>query len=71
MPSPNLSNMTLDDLQQMIAQIVDQRIAKYLVLTPSTQPPTHETLASIARHRWTPPPDAPTVVEMLRADRDS
>jgi len=39
MPSPNLSNMTLDDLQQMIAQIVDQRIAKYLVLAPSTQPP--------------------------------
>jgi len=70
MPSPNLSNMTLDDLQQMIAQIVDQRIAKYLVLAPSTQPSTHETLASVARHRWTPPPEAPTVVEMLRADRD-
>jgi len=64
--------MTLDDLQQMIAQIVDKRIAQYLVLDPSsTQPPTHETLASIARHRWTPPPDAPTVVQMLRADRDS
>lgn len=71
MSSPNLSTMTLDDLQQMIAQIVDKRIAQYLVLAPSAQPPTHETLASIARHRWTPPPDAPTVVEMLRADRDS
>jgi hypothetical protein len=63
--------MTLDDLQQMIAQIVDKRIAQYLLLAPSTQPPIHETLASITRHRWTPPPDAPTVVEMLRADRDS
>jgi hypothetical protein len=71
MPSPNLSTITLDELQQMIAQIVDQRIAQYLVLAPSAQPPIHETLASIARHRWTPPPDAPTVVAMLRADRDS
>lgn len=70
MSSSNLSTMTLDDLQQMIAQIVDKRIAQYLVLAPSAQPPIHETLASIARHRWTPPPEAPTVVEMLRADRD-
>lgn len=62
--------MTIDDLQQMIAQIVDQRIAQYLVLAPSEQPPIHETLASIARHRLTPPPEAPTVVKMLRADRD-
>jgi hypothetical protein len=26
MPSPNLSTITLDELQQMIAQIVDQRV---------------------------------------------
>jgi hypothetical protein len=71
MSSPNLSTMTLDDLQQMIAQIVDKRIEQYLMPSPSAQPPIHETLTSIARHRWTPPPDAPTVVEMLRADRDS
>ncbi|WP_169611750.1 hypothetical protein [Nodosilinea sp. P-1105] len=50
--------------------ILGQRIAQHLVPAPSTQPPTHETLASIARHRWTPPSGTPTVVEMLRADRD-
>jgi len=50
---------------------VDKRIEQYLMPSPSAQPPIHETLTSIARHRWTPPPDAPTVVEMLRADRDS
>ncbi len=27
-------------------------------------------MASIDRHRWTPPPGAPSVVELLREDRD-
>jgi len=70
MSPSNLSQMTLDDLQQIIAQIVDERIEQYLASSPLKQPPIKETLSSISQHRWTPPPDAPTVVEMLRSDRE-
>jgi len=70
MSSPKVADMTVADLKALIRQVVREE------LQGEQSPPAidvdklREVMASIDRHRWTPPPGAPSVVELLREDRD-
>lgn len=66
-----VADITLAELRKLITQIVDER----LILWGQTRRTkdyrsVKEILDSIASHRWTPPPGSPSVVEMIREDRD-
>jgi hypothetical protein len=72
MGTERIVDMTVEELKGLIAQIVDERIRQ------GEQPQItvkkrslHEIMDSVDRHRWTPPPGSPSVVEMIREDRDS
>ena len=66
-----ISEMTLDELKALITQTVDQRLSKKTLLERSDDRRSkQEVLESIRRNRWTPPPGAPSTLEMLREDRD-
>ena len=71
MADQKIADMTLSDLEALIAQIVDRRIKKSsLHERPKDTRSREEVLESINRNRWTPPPGAPSTLEMLREDRD-
>jgi hypothetical protein len=71
MADQKIADMTLSDLEALIAQIVDRRIKKNsLHERPKDTRSREEVLESIKRNRWTPPPGAPSTLEMLREDRD-
>lgn len=80
-----IANMTPQELTEMIERVaenaVDRRLRELLgefeiaedELFTDDDPETRtleEIYESIERNRWTPPPSAPTPVEMLREDRD-
>lgn len=64
-----ISEMTVDELKALIAQVVDERLYQTKLSTVN-QPHLREILASIDRHQWTPPPKSPTGSEMIIAERD-
>ena len=66
-----LADLKVSDLRTLITQIVDERLIRWV------QPPhpkdtrsPQEILEAMDRLRWTPPPGSPSVVEMIREDRD-
>ena len=66
-----VADITVAEMRTLITQIVDER----LILWGQTRRTkdsrsVKEILDSIASHRWTPPPGSPSVVEMIREDRD-
>lgn len=80
-----IANMTPQELTEMIERVaenaIDRRLRELLgefeiaedELFIDDDPETRtleEIYESIERNRWTPPPGAPTPVEMLREDRD-
>ncbi len=60
--------MTLDELKESIVETVDRRIQE--IFKPKDERSVEEILEPIERHRWTPPPGAPSTLELLRGDRD-
>lgn len=73
-----IGNMTKEELMRLIDETVDRRLKlllgefefEFLVDEPDNKRSLAEVLASIDRHRWTPPPGTPPVNELLREDRD-
>jgi hypothetical protein len=63
-----ITDMTLDDLQQLIEQTVDRRLGLVQSADKRTMQKINE---SISRNRWTPPPGAKSSLELLREDRDA
>ncbi|HLA44032.1 MAG TPA: hypothetical protein VJZ27_11385 [Aggregatilineales bacterium] len=63
-----IQDMTLEELQNLIEQVVERKLEE----RPGVKDPrsVDEILESIDRNRWTPPPDAPSNLELLREDRD-
>ncbi len=66
-----VADLTVSELRTLITQIVDERLIRWV------QPPhpkdtrsPQEILEAMDRLRWTPPPGSPSVVEMIREDRD-
>lgn len=64
-----IEQMTLEELQAMIEAAIERKLQQRQAGTRDPRPLV-EIMASIDRHRWTPPPDAPSPLELLRQDRD-
>jgi hypothetical protein len=72
MGTERVADMTLEELKGLIAQIVDERIRQgEQPQRPKEKRSVQEILEAMDRLRWTPPPGSPSVVEMIREDRDS
>ena len=66
-----VAELTVGEIRTLIAQIVDERLILWgKTRRTNDSRSVKEILDSIASHRWTPPPGAPSVVEMIREDRD-
>ena len=71
MTSKQAAELTIEELKSMILEVVDARLKNSQnQKNPQNKRSVREVLDSIASHRWTPPPGSPSVVEMLRGDRD-
>jgi hypothetical protein len=70
MPPLKIADMTIADLTQLIQQVVKEQLRTTQQPQPIDPDKLRAIMASIDRHRWTPPPGSPSVVEMLREDRD-
>lgn len=71
MADKQVADLTLEELKGLIAQVVDQRLQYELQPQPSsTKRSLQEIMDSVDSHRWTPPAGSPSVVEMIREDRD-
>lgn len=77
-----IANMTLEELQQLIDERIDERLTHLLgkfeldeeELFADDQPDTRtweQVKQDIERDRWTPPPGAKSSLELLREDRES
>jgi hypothetical protein len=64
--STPISNMTHEDLENLIESIIEKRLSQN---TPKR--PLAEVLDSLDRHIWTPPANGKTSLEYLREDRDA
>ncbi len=63
-----ISDMTLEDLNKHIVEVVDRRIQQFL--KPADKRAVKEINESIRRNRWTPPEGVSSTLELLREDRD-
>lgn len=66
--STPISNMTHEDLENLIESIIEKRLSQK-IHTPKR--PLAEVLDSLDRHIWTPPTNGKTSLEYLREDRDA
>ena len=66
-----VADMTLEELRALIAEEVRHHMRIRVYPRPHSDRTPQEVLESMERNMWTPPPDAPSVVEMIREDRGS
>ncbi|MBZ0275662.1 MAG: hypothetical protein K8I60_05940 [Anaerolineae bacterium] len=77
-----IANMTLEELQQLIDERIDERLTRLLgkfeldeeELFADDEPDTRtweQVKQDIERDRWTPPPGAKSSLELLREDREN
>ena len=69
MATERVSDMTLDELNQMIDNAIDRRLQA--LLKPKRTRTNAEILASLAENIIVPPPGAKSALEMIREDRDA
>ena len=69
MSSQPIGNMTHDELNQLIEDIIDRRLQG--LVKPQKECSNAEILASIKKRRFTPPEGSKSTLEMLREDRDA
>ncbi len=71
MTPQRVADMTLEELKATIAQVVDERMRQGVKSErPKKKRSLQEIMDSIDRNMWTPPPGAPSTLELLREDRD-
>ncbi len=68
MTTQRIGELTFEELRLLIAQEVREQLRVWP--RPYDPRTPQEILESLERNMWTPPPGAPSVVEMLREDRD-
>lgn len=69
MANQHIGDMSLDDLNRLIEQVVDRRL--HTIFHTEDTRTIDEINESIRRNRWTPPPGAKSSLELLREDRDA
>ncbi|MCL1462866.1 hypothetical protein [Argonema galeatum] len=66
-----VAELTVEELKAIIAQVVDERLQQERHPTITVKKRSlQDVMAAMDRIRWTPPPGSPSVVEMIREDRD-
>jgi hypothetical protein len=75
-----MADITLEELKRLIEEAVDRRLREQLAdfehdtdLLNEAEPDVRsweEVKRDIKHHRWTPPPGTPSIVQLLREDRD-
>ncbi len=72
MASEHVSDMTVQELRDLIEAIVEQRAQspKPVPYQQKGRRSMKEVLESMRKNRWTPPPNAKSSLELLREDRD-
>lgn len=68
MASNRIAEMTIQELNELIEQVVDRRLQK--LLKPQAARSIDEVNEAIRRNRITLPPGAKSSLELLREDRD-
>ncbi|MFB2920132.1 MULTISPECIES: hypothetical protein [Aerosakkonema] len=72
MTPQRVADMTIEELKTLISQVVEEKIGySQRPQSPKDTRSVQQVLAAMDRIRWTPPAGAPSVVEMIREDRDS
>ncbi|HEY9849669.1 MAG TPA: hypothetical protein V6D28_09445 [Leptolyngbyaceae cyanobacterium] len=72
MTPERVADMTMEELKTLISQVVAEKMVDaQLPQSPKDTRSVQEVLAAMDRIRWTPPAGSPSVVEMIREDRDS
>lgn len=66
MADQRIRDMTLEELNELVEQIVDRRLKQRA--RPETARTVEEVLASLDRNLWTPPPGTKSSLELLRED---
>ncbi len=69
MTDRRVAEMTLETLKAFVTEIVDEQLNLKQQLRQNGRS-VEEALAAMDRIRWTPPPDSPTTLELLREDRE-
>lgn len=68
MATQRVANMTVEELKALTAQEIERKLSVWP--RPHDPRTPQEILKSMQRNRWTPPPGTPSVLEMLREDRE-
>ncbi|WP_414584905.1 hypothetical protein [Scytonema sp. PCC 10023] len=69
MSDRRVAEMTLETLKEFVTEIVDEQLKRRQHLKQNERS-VEEALAAMDRIRWTPPPDSPTTLQLLREDRE-
>lgn len=69
MATQRVSDMTIDELSQLVDQMIDRRLQG--LIKPQDERSNTEIIASIRKRRFTPPADAKSTLEMLRDNREA
>jgi len=64
-----IQNMTINELNELIEEVVDRRLQH--LLKPTSNRSHIEILESIKKRRFTPPRGTKSTLELLREDRDA
>lgn len=62
-----VSDMTIEELTNLIEAIVERRLHS----PKEDKRSLEEVLESLERNRWTPPAGAPSPLQLIREDRDA
>lgn len=68
MATERVGDMTVEELEALVEKVVERRIGKIRQLGGKRS--VKEVLDDIDKHLWTPPTGTPSVVELIREDRD-
>ncbi len=70
MLSPKVADMTVADLKALIRQVVREELQGQQSPPAIDVDKVREVMASIDRHRWTPPPGTPTASQRIIEERE-
>ncbi|UBF24990.1 hypothetical protein K9N68_25620 [Kovacikia minuta CCNUW1] len=68
MQTQKVTDMTIEELKDLIQHIVDERLQQQAQSNDSQS--VQEILRAIEQHRWTPPPGTPKASQMIIEERE-
>lgn len=68
MATDRVGDMTIEELKALVEKVVERRMGNIRQL--GSKRSVQEVLDDIDKHLWTPPAGTPSVIELIREDRD-